>query len=315
MKTFHILVPTDFSESADLAFEHGIFLANQFEGELHLLHIAELPTITLPDFPADLFEVARSQGLSRMRDLIEQQEVTLPPIKRVVMAGTPSEPAADVIVDYAKANGMDFIVMGTHGRRGARRLFLGSVTEEVARRAPCPVLTMRAGRTAWPLPRVERILVPVDFSDSTRDVVGSATRMAEHYGAAVTLLHVVDLEFYPYYGFGSDPYPMVEKEIMASSDRQLASLATELQAAGIVTTWLTEKGHTAATIRQVADRRDVDMIVIGSHGRSGLDRALMGSVSEKVLRTAHCPVLLVHTADKVIPKKTERREVALLMEG
>ncbi|MDA0875243.1 MAG: universal stress protein [Bacteroidetes bacterium] len=315
MKTFHILVPTDFSECADLAFEHGIYLANKFEGELHLLHVAELPTITLPDFPADLFEVARSQGMSRMRDMIERQELQLPPIKRVVMAGTPAEPAADVVVDYAKANGVDFIVMGTHGRRGARRLFLGSVTEEVARRAPCPVLTVRAGRKAWPLPRVERILVPVDFGDSTRDVVGSATRMAEHYDAAVTLLHVVDLEFYPYYGFGSDPYPMVERDLMDASERKLTDLAAEMQAAGIVTTWLTEKGHPAATIREVADRRDVDLIVIGSHGRSGLDRALMGSVSEKVLRTVHCPVLVMHTTDKEIPKKTERREMALLMEG
>jgi nucleotide-binding universal stress UspA family protein len=314
MKTFHILVPTDFSECADLALEHGIFLANQFEGELHLLHVAELPTITLPDFPADLFEVARTQGLSRMRDLIEQQEVTLPPTKRVVMAGTPSEPAADVIVEYAKANGMDFIVMGTHGRRGARRLFLGSVTEEVARRAPCPVLTMRAGRKAWPLPRVERILVPVDFSGSTRDLVFTATRMAEHYDAAVTLLHVVDLEFYPYYGFGSDPYPMVEKDLLEASEAKLTELATELQAAGIVTTWLTKKGHPAATIRDLADRRDVDLIVIGSHGRSGLDRALMGSVSEKVLRTAHCPVLIMHASDPKIPTRSELQERALLME-
>lgn len=314
MKTFHILVPTDFSESADLALEHGIFLANQFEGELHLLHVAELPTVTLPDFPHDLFEVARSQGLTRMRDLIERQEVTLPPIKRVVMAGTPSEPAADVIVDYAKANGMDFIVMGTHGRRGARRLFLGSVTEEVARRAPCPVLTMRAGRRAWPLPRVERILVPVDFSDSTQEVLACATRMAQHHGATVKLLHVVDLEFYPYYGFGSDPYPRVETDMVAASERKLAQLATELQAAGIVTTWQTAKGHTASTIRDVADVRDVDLIVIGSHGRTGLDRALMGSVSEKVLRAAHCPVLVVHTTDKELPKKTEHREVALFME-
>lgn len=299
MKTFHILVPTDFSDGADLAFEHGIFLANKFDGELHLLHVAELPTITLPDFPAELFDVARNNGMAKMNELIDRQDVALPPIKRIVVGGTPAIPAAERIIQYAGANDVDFIVMGTHGRRGARRLLMGSVTEEVIRRAPCPVLTMRAGKKAWPLPRVDRILVPVDFSQASRQIIGVASRMAEHYGASVNLLHVVDLEFYPYYGFGSDPFPSVEKDMLEASEEKLAALATELQGAGIITTWDTVRGHAAATIRREAGERDVDLIVIGSHGRSGMDRALVGSVSEKILRSAHCPVMVVNTGDHV----------------
>ena len=301
MKTFHILVPTDFSESADLAFEHGIYLAKKFKGELHLLLVAELPTITLPDFPADLFELARNQGMTRMGELIARQEVDLPPIKRIVEASTPAEPPAEVIVSYAMANHVDYVVMGTHGRRGARRLLLGSVTKEVIRRAPCPVLTMRTSRRAWPLPRVDRIMVPVDFSHASRQIIGVATRMAEHYDAGVTLLHAVDLEFYPYYGFGSDPYPRVEEDMIEASEKQLAELAAELQGAGIVTTWVTVRDHAAKGIRREAENRDVDLIVIGSHGRSGLDRALVGSVSEKVLRSAHCPVMVVNTSDRSHP--------------
>ncbi len=136
MKTFHKLVPTDFSDSALLALEHGIHLANLFEGELHILHVAELPTITLPDFPSDLFEAAKSIGMKRLGELIEQQTMELPPGKRVVLPGTPSDPAADAIIGYAEANDIDFIVMGTHGRRGVRRMLMGSVTEEVIRRSP-----------------------------------------------------------------------------------------------------------------------------------------------------------------------------------
>jgi nucleotide-binding universal stress UspA family protein len=298
MKSFRILVPTDFSDSALLALEHGIFLTKKFDGELVLLHVAELPTITIHDFPSDLFELAREGGMDRMGELLEKQEVALPPLKRVVLAGTPSEPAADVIVEYAKTNEVDFIVMGTHGRRGMRRLLLGSVTEEVVRRSPCPVLTTRTHKDAWSLPRADRILVPVDFGSSTRQIIGVASRMAEHYGAAITLAHVVNLEYYPYYGFGSDAYPEIKKSMIEASEEKLIELATELQGAGLDVSWKTIKGHPAAALRQLAEEADIDLIVIGSHGRSGFDRAMVGSVSEKVLRSAHCPVMIVNTGDE-----------------
>jgi len=298
MKSFRILVPTDFSDSALLALEHGIFLTKKFDGELVLLHVAELPTITIHDFPSDLFELAREGGMDRMGELLEKQEVALPPVKRVVLAGTPSEPAADVIVEYAKTNEVDFIVMGTHGRRGMRRLLLGSVTEEVVRRSPCPVLTTRTHKDAWSLPRADRILVPVDFGSSTRQIIGVASRMAEHYGAAITLAHVVNLEYYPYYGFGSDAYPEIKNSMIEASEEKLIELATELQGAGLDVSWKTIKGHPAAALRQLAEEADIDLIVIGSHGRSGFDRAMVGSVSEKVLRSAHCPVMIVNTGDE-----------------
>ena len=298
MKSFRILVPTDFSDSALLALEHGIFLTKKFDGELVLLHVAELPTITIHDFPSDLFELAREGGMDRMGELLEKQEVALPPVKRVVLAGTPSEPAADVIVEYAKTNEVDFIVMGTHGRRGMRRLLLGSVTEEVVRRSPCPVLTTRTHKDAWSLPRADRILVPVDFGSSTRQIIGVASRMAEHYGAVITLAHVVNLEYYPYYGFGSDAYPEIKKSMIEASEEKLIELATELQGAGLDVSWKTIKGHPAAALRQLAEEADIDLIVIGSHGRSGFDRAMVGSVSEKVLRSAHCPVMIVNTGDE-----------------
>lgn len=298
MKTFHILVPTDFSDSALLALEHGIYLANKFEGELHILHVAELPTITLPDFPSDLFEAAKSIGMKRLGELLEQQTVELPPGKRVVLPGTPSDPAADAIIGYAEENDIDFIVMGTHGRRGARRMLMGSVTEEVIRRSPCPVLTMRTHKESWVLPRIDRIMVPVDFGPSTHRVIGVAARMAEHYDAAISLIHVVDLEYYPYYGFGSDPFRAVEKDMVLASDKKLAEYVAELQGAGIIATRETVKGHPASAIRETAEAHDVDLIVVGSHGRTGLDRALVGSVSEKVLRSAHCPVLVVNTGDE-----------------
>ncbi|NBW94468.1 MAG: universal stress protein, partial [Bacteroidetes bacterium] len=129
-------------------------------------------------------------------------------------------------------------------------------------------------------------------------IIGVASRMAEHYGAAITLAHVVNLEYYPYYGFGSDAYPEIKKSMIEASEEKLIELATELQGAGLDVSWKTIKGHPAAALRQLAEEADIDLIVIGSHGRSGFDRAMVGSVSEKVLRSAHCPVMIVNTGDE-----------------
>ena len=89
--------------------------------------------------------------MDRMGELPDEQEVVLPPVKRVVLSGKPSEPAADVIVDYAKTDDMDFIVMDTHGCRGVRRLFLGSVSEKVLCSAHCPFMVVNTGddREHW----------------------------------------------------------------------------------------------------------------------------------------------------------------------
>ena len=299
MKTYNILVPTDFSESADLAIEHGLFLARKFDGVLHLLHVAELPTISIPDFPTDLFDIAWEQGMNELKALVDDLEGELPPIKRTVLAGIPARPAAEVILQYAEESEADFIVMGTHGRRGPRRMLLGSVTEEVVRRSPCPVFTVRASRKAWPLPQIQRILVPIDFSGRSRKVIESASRFAEHYGASITLMHAVDLAFFPYYGLGSDPLVDITKNMTESSEERLIEFAAELQAAGIIANWKTVDGHPAETIRSLADEDDFDLIVIGSHGRSGFDRMMVGSISEKVLRSAHCPVLVVNTGDGI----------------
>jgi len=295
MKTFRVMVPTDFSEGADLALEHALYLTKKFEGELHILHVAELPTMSIPDFPADLFDFAYDQAMAKMTVLLDKHGDHVPPVTKAVQAGKPARPAAEVILTYADDNNIDFIVMGTHGRRGPRRFLLGSITEEVIRRASCPVFTVRTGKKAWPMPQIDRILVPVDFSHKTRQIIGVAARFAEHYDASITLMHVVNLEFYPFYGYPVDPIREIEQNILVSSETKLNEYVSELQGAGIITNWTTDSGHPAQQIRSFADENDFDLIVVGSHGRSGFDRAMVGSISEKVLRSAHCPVVVVNT--------------------
>jgi len=142
-----ILYPTDFSVTAKQALNHALFLAEQFEAELHMLHAVILhesdpraPERRFPE-PSDilqnLFEIADSE----MAQIIEANQAKTFTLKEAKVKGFS---AGQVILDYAQEHDIDLIVMGTHGRRGPARMFLGSVAEEVIRHANCPVLTLRS---------------------------------------------------------------------------------------------------------------------------------------------------------------------------
>jgi nucleotide-binding universal stress UspA family protein len=142
----NILVATDFSEASDAALRYGREFASRFGATLHVLHVAEnvaIPSIgadgfaaMAPELQEDIEEAARVRLAAALGDHGGSGPVTRP----VVM--TASSPAL-LIVDYAKRNDIDVIVMGTHGRGGLERVLMGSVAERVVRQAPCPVLTVR----------------------------------------------------------------------------------------------------------------------------------------------------------------------------
>jgi nucleotide-binding universal stress UspA family protein len=141
-----ILVPTDFSEPADAALLYGRELAGRFGATVHVLHVAENLYITTfgaetyaavaPDLQRGLEESARL----RLDELTLDSDGSGPPTHTAIV--TSASPAF-AIVDYAKDNEIDLVVMGTHGRGGFTRLLMGSVAERVVRLAPCPVLTVR----------------------------------------------------------------------------------------------------------------------------------------------------------------------------
>ncbi|NNF04793.1 MAG: universal stress protein, partial [Rhodothermales bacterium] len=293
---FKVLIPTDFSDCARNALAHALYLTKRYDGEIHLLHAVELPTIAVTDMPPDMFDIEEERALERMEDLLEEHAVHQARTSRVhtaVRPGKPTEPAAEVILDYAEDAEIDMIVMGTHGRRGARRLLLGSVAEQVIRGAECPVFAVRETEKAWPLPSVDTILVPVDFSAGTDDVINEAIDLAGHYDAAIRLLHVVDIDTYPHYGIAVDPVIELAEKTAQAARKELEKIADRITVGHLAVFVSVERGHAASTISEYAVDCDVDLIVLGSHGRSGLDRLLLGSVAEKTLRMAHCPVVVV----------------------
>jgi len=288
-----ILFPTDFSAGAANAFSQAVYLANRHDAELHILNVAEPGTggeseNTLPVSPDTL-----KDWLGASTDLAETLD-TLSIVQRQVESDTPPER----LVAYAEDQDVDLVVMGTHGRRGMRRMLLGSVTEEVVRRAPCPVFTIQTDVVEAPDQAVRRILVPVDFSEAAEMAVHHATEIAQTYGAEVHLLHVVEEVVYPS-AYGIEPALFPKDEVVMRVEKTLGEIAQEdigyerVQVASTI-------GYAPMTILDYVQENEIDLVVIATHGRSGLDRMLLGSVAERVIRQSPVPVFVVKPDRKLL---------------
>lgn len=296
MRIRKILMPTDFSDCADTALTHAIFLAEQFGAELHFLHVVALhtedpfhPTHHFPD-NEEIFLRLQEISASEMRELLRAHKTETLKIhehQRRAIAPGPE------IVDFALQEHVDLIIMGGHGRRGLRRLLLGSVAEEVVQTAPCPVLTLRAAKVPSELERIERIVVPIDFSEPSRDGLVAAREWAEIYGAALDIVHVVQHPAYPQYYEGIFPsssdggFPQAAVKV----EEALTRFVKDTEGPTIESELYVLEGGAADRITAFAKERKADLIVMSTRGLTGLEHALLGSVAERVVRRAECPVL------------------------
>lgn len=293
-----ILLPTDFSPCAHQALTHALLLAEQFGAELTMLHALVLrsddpynPAYHFAE-PDEIFRRLEEISHSEMAQLIEPhlgKELT---IHEVEVRGLYPGP---VIVDYAKDNDVDLIVMGTHGRRGPAHLLLGSVAEEVVRHAPCPVLTVRRSKEPRQVEAIERILVPVDFSESSKQSLALACDLARTYGARLELLHVVEELMQPgFYGPVEGVGPITDHAAVRERSRgALERLLSEVGGGELPSSARILFGRPGYEIVTFAEEQEVDLVVIATHGLTGLKRLLFGSVAEQVVRGAPCPVFTV----------------------
>ena len=170
-------------------------------------------------------------------------------------------------------------------------MLFGSVTEEVVRKSPCPALTVRTDADVPPNQAVRRVFAPVDFSAASEAAVQHAKETALTYGAELDLLHVVEEPLYPTeYGLGPSSFPT--EEVVENVEKQLADLAREEIGYEHVMIHA-QLGPPSNTILDYVEDNDVDLVVIATHGRTGLDRVLLGSVAERVLRRSPTPVFVV----------------------
>lgn len=303
MEIRRVLVPTDFSDRAERALPHALWLAEEFGAELHMLHAVVLhggdpagPGRGFPDLD-DAYDRLRDWAAERLKETsadLDRSDV------RVVRAQERGIAAAPTIVEYANDNDVDVVVMATHGRRGVRRMLLGSVAEEVLRTAGCPVLTVRPDGDGRPDGAdtvggpPEKILVPVDFSEHSDLALASAGALARRFGAELDVLHVIAELGVP------DPYFADAAELRAltkaARDRVPEALAERVDRVlgeDVAAGTHMEVGTPPAAIAEFAREQGSDMIVVGSHGRTGVERVFLGSVAEGIVRRAPCPVLTV----------------------
>jgi nucleotide-binding universal stress UspA family protein len=289
----NVLCPVDFSDISQHALDHAAAIAHWYEATLTLLYVfVTLPTMDLP--PLVLEDADRARIESDLRRMA---------------AGVPSDVSVDVRVEQTEsahreiltqlaATHADLLVLGTHGRSGLQRLFLGSVTEKVIRKATCPTLVVppRASDVPPDAPvRFRRILCPIDFAESSLSALAYALNLAEEADAHLTLLHVIEM-----------PPELREHPLAPNFDVDRIHAAAEADARRRLRDLVPDQARTYCTVEtdvvegrayrrvlQRAAEEEADLIVMGVHGRGAVDLLVFGSTTHHVIRAAACPVLIV----------------------
>jgi len=287
-----ILVPVDFSDPSRQALHSAVALARRFGSRLAVAHVtrrnrpdsdsAAEQSVTPPD--------PRRADRAKLMEFIGPDLPGDHPPTRLVADGVPFAEIAKA----AKTWRADLIVLATHGYTGLKHFLLGSTAERVVRHAPCPVLVVRGVekrgvKPAFSPGRVHSILAPVDFSEASLDAIPHAVALARKYEAQLTLLHVIEP---PHADLLVDMTQSQRATRMAAHER-LAKLAGATKKIWPRTGHELRTGHPVTTITALAKRTNADLILMSTHGRTGIKRALIGSVAERVVQQAPCPVLVV----------------------
>jgi nucleotide-binding universal stress UspA family protein len=293
-----ILCPTDHSEFSSRALAYAIPIARWYEATITALHVYTIsplpPTKIPPASHTHLSPEARETMLDVMGRFTKPARSAGVVVDEVVVEGDPVE---EIVQQARRA---DLLVMGTHGRRGFERLVLGSVTEKVLRKSPCPVLTVprhAPGSPPGDAFAFKRILCPVDFSDSSRKALEFALSLAMEADAKLGLLHVIEQ-------LSDMGQPEVARFDLRAYAEYLERGARDRLAALIpedAREWCRPEvvvvpGKAHRGILKVAEERRSDLIVMGVAGRGGIDRMVFGSTAAQVVREAACPVLTVRSA-------------------
>lgn len=293
-----ILVATDFSENATQAVYYAVALADPFGSELTLLHVVSPfrydPNNPDRRFPQvdelyDEIEKLARERLIRMRQVRKNLAINCELVRGL-------SPAASIL-DFAEAGNFDLIVMGTHGIAPVKRFLIGSITTRVLRRAAVPVLTLRQAQALDANPSIKNILVPLDFSEAAREVLAYAVAYAKTFHAHLEFLHVIE-EFIPSSYFDSEEEKMkLIPRFREKSHQALLKFVADWVPTGVKHDFHVRTGKPHREIVAFADEANVDLIVMMSHGQGGVDRLLIGSITEKVVRIAAQPVLVVSASE------------------
>ncbi|HLX64958.1 MAG TPA: universal stress protein [Planctomycetota bacterium] len=307
MITFkNVVLTTDLSLNADAAVPYAAALAKQSGGTIHLFHAFEedareaLASGIVIGVSAWIESVrkAREQKVADLAQAIERQRGV-----KTIYATAVGNPANE-IARYAKHNNADAVVLATHGRTGLSHLLMGSVAERVVRLCPSPVLTVRPGE-APPADgfKFKTILLPTDFSENSCVAEPYAVELAQKNGATLVLAHVVEDSVYYASAAASEGIGVdIEKwltAIWADAEKQLRANATRIAAqTKLDVVPVLKRGRAAEQIGQIAKEQKADLMVLSTHGYTGLSHLIFGSVAERIVRTSPVPVMSIKPGKK-----------------
>ena len=273
-----VLIPTDGSDTAAAAVDHGLSLAATYGASVTFLFVADVYAMSsVPER-----REAREYGREIVDALVDRATAEGVEAEGTVRTGFPHEE----ILDEASDVGADLVVMSSHGRTGVERVLSGSVTERVVRLSEVPVLTVHAGDTDA---AYDRVLIPVDGSDTAIRAIAVGVGVAREFGAALDVLSVVETS-----GVGFDVRSEQYREEHQRAAQKLVDDTVErARAAGVEAEGSVAFGTPHEEILALAEEVGTDLVVMGTHGRTGLERYLLGSVAERTIRLAEAPVLTV----------------------
>jgi nucleotide-binding universal stress UspA family protein len=300
----NILVPTDFSKMSIRVIEPANWLAGRFAGSIHLVHVRR------PAYPTGFVAAASPSSVMTYEQQAKERvagelnalayKCGVPAARCHVLCGTAP---FNEICGLARKIRADLIVMPTHGRTGLEHMFLGSTAERTVRHSPCPVFIMRLGNGLFEKKAgYKKILAPVDFSDCSREGLRYAMKFADCFGAKVIVLHVISL-----------PYPCITDvaltdDVRKDAARQMQRFLETMEFRGLKVQTAITSGTPITEICSFAAKKAVDLIITSTHGLSDLKQVSTGSVAEKVVRHAFCPVLVVPSHPKIRVAKLSKRD-------
>jgi len=281
-----IVVGYNFLPAGELALRAALTLAGRSEAALYLLHVVESSppyhTLRLPTPTEERLAEIVLKRRAQLKELAESPELSRVHVETDVHFG---KPFVELITACRSWHG-DLIVVGANTR--GEEQFLGSTGERVLRKAPVPVLIAKRAFPVGP----KTILIPTDFSSCAKQAAEEALALVRGVGGRAVFLHVLDILYiYPAaYGAEAVLLPPVSPEDL---EPEWQEFLQGLPLAGLSWEKQTREGRAAQTIAEAATESGVDLVVMGTHGRTGLAHILLGSVTEKVVRLTGCSVLTV----------------------
>jgi nucleotide-binding universal stress UspA family protein len=301
-----ILLPLDGSTLSEQALPYAASLARRADARIVLVRATQAHTILDVDASdAQIGVISRAEhdlraSAARLRGAGVEAEIH-------VYYDQP----APAILDAARRHEVDLIVMSTHGRSGLGRVVYGSVADEILRHAEVPVLLIPPTiDPTWPTDQPLTILVTLDGSALAEEALISARLLAELLGARLHLLRVVEQPVYPLAGDGYAYIPFDDTAELLLAREYLSKLAGRLRASSIGAEIEVVVGLPGAVIPRVAQEQQAHVIAMATHGRSGLARLVLGSVTTGTLQRAHVPLLLIRPTALDRPAPVDQPSVA-----